>query len=211
MKVVTPVQAHSNEEYYAPKEIYIARNLPFFSEAANTFMRKLDQVICDSNKDNGGKNQQCNVRIKNPPNTMFTKAPKGLLLDFYDKVWYNSKLPEQRKNIADWKCVAFLEDLTSLCEFTTEDEKLGDKRFNDKHFDYGESIELEIDNEDETQDQDDEDDITTRKKGGKGKEREIEVDDDIEIELEDQDMEIDATHNSNFIGGLTEEEWNAWQ
>ncbi|MBW0507943.1 hypothetical protein O181_047658 [Austropuccinia psidii MF-1] len=199
MKVVTPVQAHSNEQYYAPKEIYIAHKLHFQSEAANTFMH------------------------------------------FYDKVWYNSKLPEQRKNISDWKCVAFLEDLTSLCKFTTEDEKLGDKNFNDKHWDfaikeynldflsivesksenddegeeddsdYGESIELELDNEDETQDQDDEDDITTRKKGGKGKEREIEVNDDIEIELKDEDMEIDATHNSNFIGGLTEAEWNAWR
>ncbi|MBW0580193.1 hypothetical protein O181_119908 [Austropuccinia psidii MF-1] len=141
-------------------------------------------------------------------------------------IWYNSKLPEQRKNIADWKCVAFLADLTSLCEFTTEDEKLGDKRFNNNPWDvatkgynldfpsivesksenddegeeddsdYGESIELEIANEDE-------DDITTRKKCGKGKEQEIEVDDNIEIELKDQDMEIDVAHNSNFIGGLT--------
>ncbi|MBW0529597.1 hypothetical protein O181_069312 [Austropuccinia psidii MF-1] len=176
IKVVTPVQAHSNEEYYSPKDIYIACKLPFCSEAANKFMHKLDQVICNSNKDDGDKNLQHCVRIKNPPNTMFTKAPKGLPLDFYDQVWYNTKLPEQRKNIADWKCVPFLEDLTSLCKLTTEDEKLGYKCFNNKHWDvttkvynldflsivelksenddegeeddsdYGESIDLEIDN-----------------------------------------------------------------
>ncbi|MBW0496757.1 hypothetical protein O181_036472 [Austropuccinia psidii MF-1] len=129
------MQSHSNEEYHAPKDIYITCKLPFCFEAANTLMCKLDQVIRNSNKDNGDKNLQCCVRIKNPPNTMLTKAPKGPPLDFYDQVWYNTKLPEQRKNISDWKCVAFLEDLTNLCEFTTEDERLGDKRFNDKNWD----------------------------------------------------------------------------
>ncbi|MBW0521558.1 hypothetical protein O181_061273 [Austropuccinia psidii MF-1] len=136
---------------------------------------------------------------------MFTKAPKGLTLDFYDQVLYNSKLLEQRKNIADWKCVAFLEDLTSFCKFTTEDEKLGDKRFNDKHWDvatkgynldflsivksksenddegkeddrdYGESIDLEIDNEDETKDQDDEDELQQEKKVGKEKNKKLKL------------------------------------
>ncbi|MBW0592785.1 hypothetical protein O181_132500 [Austropuccinia psidii MF-1] len=175
------MQAHSNEEYYAPKDIYIARKLPLCSGAANTFMRKLDQVIRNSNKDNGGTNQQRCFRIKNPPNTMFTKAPKGLPLDFYGKVWKGYNL-----------------DFLSIfgCESENDDEDKEDDS------DYGESIELEIDNED---------DITTRKKGGKGKEQEIEVNDNIKIELKDEDMEIDTTHNSNFIRGLTEADRNAWQ
>ncbi|MBW0576441.1 hypothetical protein O181_116156 [Austropuccinia psidii MF-1] len=161
---------------------------------------------------------------------MFPTAPKGLPLDFYDVKWYNSKLPAQRQNIADWKKVAFLQNPKCLLEFTSPDEKIGDRSFNDKNWEvlakdynleflsfdepddnddateeesnYGESLELDIGEEEK----DEELEPVRRKE--KGKARMVE---DEEESSENDDMEINNAASNGFYGGLTEEEWNAWQ
>ncbi|MBW0541664.1 hypothetical protein O181_081379 [Austropuccinia psidii MF-1] len=118
-----------------PKNAYIARNLSFQSESDNIFMRKLDRLISKTETDEGKRSQgQYRIHVKNPPQTMFTTAPKGLPLDIYEAKWYNTKLPEQCQNIADWKKVAFLQNPKCLLEFTLPDKKIGDQSFNDKNW-----------------------------------------------------------------------------
>ncbi|MBW0560693.1 hypothetical protein O181_100408 [Austropuccinia psidii MF-1] len=236
IQVISPIQAHSNDEYYEPKNAYIARNLPFRSESANIFMRKLDRLISKTENDEGKRSQgRYRIHVKNPPQTMFPTAPKGLPLDFYDIKWYNSKLPAQRQNIADWKRVAFLQNPKCLLEFTSPDKTIVDQSFNDKNWEvlakdysleflsfdepdndndatkeesnYGESLELDIGEEEEGKEENDEELEPVRRKE-KGKARMVE---DEEERSEDDNMDIDNAASNGFYGGLTEEEWNAWQ
>ncbi|MBW0470898.1 hypothetical protein O181_010613 [Austropuccinia psidii MF-1] len=81
-------------------------------------------------------NPRTRVNIKEPPLTHFPKEPKGLPLEFYDTKWFNSKLPEQSKNLADVGTVAFLKDPTDSLEFKFDDERLGNKHFTDQNWDH---------------------------------------------------------------------------
>ncbi|MBW0565233.1 hypothetical protein O181_104948 [Austropuccinia psidii MF-1] len=67
--------------------------------------------------------------------TSFPKAPKGLPLYFYNPKWFNSKLPAQRKNLADVANVAFLNNPTDSIEFKDENKKLGDRSFTNRNWD----------------------------------------------------------------------------
>ncbi|MBW0587854.1 hypothetical protein O181_127569 [Austropuccinia psidii MF-1] len=199
-------------------------------------MRKLDHLISKTETDEGKRSQgRYLIHVKNPPQTMFTTAPKGLPLDFYDFKWYNSKLPAQRQNIADWKKVAFLQNPKCLLEFTLPDKKIGDQSFNDKNLEvlekdynleflsfdepdnnndatkvesnYGKSLELDIGEEEESEEGKDEELEPVRRKE-KGKSLMVE---DEEESSENDNMEINNAASNGFYGGLTEEEWNAWK
>ncbi|KNZ46810.1 hypothetical protein VP01_6935g2 [Puccinia sorghi] len=82
LEVIKPVQ----DEYFPEKDVYIVKKLPFRSEAATTFFRQLDLVIKKSEVEDGKKKSspRRRLRVKNAPNTIFPKAPKGMPLDFYD-------------------------------------------------------------------------------------------------------------------------------
>ncbi|MBW0576245.1 hypothetical protein O181_115960, partial [Austropuccinia psidii MF-1] len=130
------VHIKCDDEFYSKKEAYISQRLPFQSEAANIFFRKLDEKIKATNDaDNHSTNPRTQVHIKDPPLTHFPKAPKGLPLEFYDPKWFNSKLPAQRKNLANVGTVAFLKYPTDSLEFKVDDERLGDKRFTNRNWD----------------------------------------------------------------------------
>ncbi|MBW0564309.1 hypothetical protein O181_104024 [Austropuccinia psidii MF-1] len=219
IRIVKPIQAHSDEEYSQEKEVYISRKLPFQSESAN------------------GHNQHCHqIHTKNPPTTDFCKAPKGLPIDFYNVCWFNEKLPSQKRNLADVGTIAFLRDATKSLEFKDEDEKIGNKRLTNKRWDeatkeynldflvspeqdsedesigdndmdYGESIILE--SSDEYESNNDSENTQYKSKAAKdrkGKQKSNEED------FEADDMELDEEYGrATVAGGLTEEEWNAWQ
>ena len=130
------MQAHSDDEYFPKKQVYLVKKLPFRSEAANTFFRRLDDVMkdLDAQEDRRKSGRHC-LRVKNGPTTIFPKAPKGLPLDFYDADWFNEKLPAQRQNLANIDLVAFLPNtLDSLC-FKDPLDKLGNTRFMEKQWD----------------------------------------------------------------------------
>ncbi|MBW0475619.1 hypothetical protein O181_015334 [Austropuccinia psidii MF-1] len=236
IRVLKPIQAHSDEEYVESKEVYVVRKLPFRSQSANTFIRKLDEAIKKTHAADGRHSKRRHrIRIKNPPITLFPKAPKGLPLDFYDVEWFNSKLPAQRKNLADVGSIAFLRDPTASLEFKSPDEKMGDSKFTDKNWDdatkdydlnflvsveydsddessegtesdYGESIEMETSDEEE-EEYGNPNNENDKMESVKGKARETysEYDEDEEA------MEIETSGRAGYYGGLTEEEWDQWQ
>ncbi|MBW0571155.1 hypothetical protein O181_110870 [Austropuccinia psidii MF-1] len=199
-------------------------------------MHKLDRLISKTENDEGKRSHSLyQIHVKNPPQTISPTAPKGLPLDFYDVKWYNSKLPAQHQNIADWKKVAFLQNPKCLLEFTSPDEKICDQSFNYKHWEvlakeynleflsfdepdvdndatkeesnYGESLELDLGEEEESKDKKDEELEPVRRKE-KGKAGVVE---DEEERSENDNMEIDNAASNGFYRGLTEEEWNSWQ
>ncbi|MBW0506346.1 hypothetical protein O181_046061 [Austropuccinia psidii MF-1] len=51
-------------------------------------------------------------------------------------MWFNSKLPAQRRNSADIGSVAFVKDPRELLEFKDDSEKLGDQSFTHKNWDH---------------------------------------------------------------------------
>ncbi|KAA1113444.1 hypothetical protein PGT21_031647 [Puccinia graminis f. sp. tritici] len=130
-------RAHSDDEYFPDKEVYIVKKLPFRSNAANIFFRRLDEVIKQSEMEDGKRRitPRCRVRVRNPPNTIFPKAPKRMPLDFYDVNWFNKKLPAQRQALANLDLVAFLPNPLDSFRFKDPIEKAGNTRFVEKCWD----------------------------------------------------------------------------
>ncbi|KNZ43988.1 hypothetical protein VP01_9637g1, partial [Puccinia sorghi] len=144
LEVIKPVQAHSDNKYFPRKDVYIVNKLPFRSEAATTFFLRLDLVIKQLELEDGKKKsspRRC-PQVKNTPNTIFPKVPKGMWLDFYDlwKTWIwllllpilttllNSRIPLRRPVIHDLSINAGM-----LQQKTSEEEQI----------DYSERIDLE--------------------------------------------------------------------
>ncbi|MBW0495185.1 hypothetical protein O181_034900 [Austropuccinia psidii MF-1] len=212
-----PIQAHSKDKYYEPRNSYISRNLPFRSEAAKIFMRKLGRLISKTENDEGKRSQ-------------------GLPLYFYDIKWYNPNLPAQCQDLANWKSVELLQNPKFLLEFTSPDEKIGDQSFNYKNWEflskdynleflsfdeadnnndetkeesnYGESLDLDVGDEEESEDEEKEEEVEPVRSKEKGKARIVEYD---EENSKSDNMDIDNAASNGFYGGPTEEEWKAWQ
>ncbi|MBW0548052.1 hypothetical protein O181_087767 [Austropuccinia psidii MF-1] len=195
-----------DDEFYSKKEFYISQRLPFQSEAANIFFCKLDEKIKATNDaKNHSTNPRTQVHIKDPPLTHFPKAPEGLPLDFYDPKWFNSKLPAQRKNLADVGTVAFLKDPTDSLEFKVDDERLGNKRFTNRNWERA----IKKSNQEEQNEEEKTNEVQEKfNSNDKGKGKKIENGYD---EFDDDAMEIETSRQSGYVGGLTEKEWNAWQ
>ncbi|MBW0560445.1 hypothetical protein O181_100160 [Austropuccinia psidii MF-1] len=112
---------------------------------------------------------------------MFPNAPKGLPLDVYDVKWYNSKLPAQHQDIADWKSVVFLQNPKCLLEFTSPDKKIGDQSFNDKNWEVlAKDYNLEFLSFDEP----DNDNDTTEEERNYGKSLELDIGEEEEKDEE---------------------------
>ncbi|MBW0565963.1 hypothetical protein O181_105678 [Austropuccinia psidii MF-1] len=81
IRIVKPIQAHSNEQYIQEKEVYIARKLPFQSESANRFKRNLDEIIKQTYHEEGRRNQHCHqIHIKTHQPQIFARLPRDCLL-----------------------------------------------------------------------------------------------------------------------------------
>ncbi|KNZ51783.1 hypothetical protein VP01_3812g2 [Puccinia sorghi] len=196
IEVIKPVQAHSNDEYFPRKQIYLVKKLPFRSEAANAFFRQLDDVMKDSaTQDTKRMPGRHRLRVKNGLITIFPKAPKGLPLDFYDVNWFNNKLPAQRQNLANIDLVAFLPDpLDSL-------------RFKDPL----ENIDLQDTDGEEDDDYEggEEDEDAVMIAGGSGTR---DADEEYEeFDEQDEEMRLEDLGMGTYSGGLADSNWNAWQ
>ncbi|KNZ61740.1 hypothetical protein VP01_1364g4 [Puccinia sorghi] len=47
LRVLECIQAHSNNEFLPKKNVHVVKRLPFCSESATAFIRRLDEVICN--------------------------------------------------------------------------------------------------------------------------------------------------------------------
>ncbi|KAA1099778.1 hypothetical protein PGT21_020224 [Puccinia graminis f. sp. tritici] len=239
LEIIKCVQAHSDDEFYPSKSVYIVKKLPFRSRSADIFFRRLNEVMKQSSLEEGRRDQsRRRIRVKDAPNTVFPKAPKGLPIDFYDAEWFNEKLPAQRQNLANIDAVAFLSNPNDSLRFKDPIEKLSNKRFAEERWDdatkpynmdfltpkeqdsdsddedgdsdYGESIDLEkTDGEDDDEEEEEEE------------EEEEDADDDVNMRGEadenfeefddpEADMKMEHYGKGSYLGGLNDEEWNTW-
>ncbi|KNZ51296.1 hypothetical protein VP01_4006g1 [Puccinia sorghi] len=203
IKVIKPVQAHSDDKYLPKKQIYLVKKLPFRSEPSNTFFRRLNDVM----KDSGAQDTKCMpgrhcLQVKNGLITIFPKAPKGLPLEFYNVNWFNNKLSSQHQNFANIDSVAFLPDpLNSLCSKALEKKKKTRHPKMMKEAIMGEEL------------------IYRTPMGKRMMMRRmmtirVERDADEEYEeFEKQDEEIclENLGKGTYSGGLADSNWNTWQ
>ncbi|MBW0543838.1 hypothetical protein O181_083553 [Austropuccinia psidii MF-1] len=99
-------------------------------------MRRVDEEIAKAKNIEGKKSQkhEC-VESKTPNLTAFGRAPQGLPIDFYDPEWYNDLTPAQKTVYGDTLKVPFSPNaLQSIRGVQHPNEKLGDKRFTEKHW-----------------------------------------------------------------------------
>jgi hypothetical protein len=216
----------------------VVKKLPFRSNAADCFIQRLDQVMHDTNKANGGRPQgQRRVRVKKTGLTIYPKAPKGLLIDFYDPTWFNERLPAQRRVIANVENVAFLPNPDLSLQSNQPNEKLSSKKLSEKHWEkatkaydldflikneldsksdnhdddsnYGESIDLEEESscDDDKEEGEYKDEEEPK---GNGKAKASSVDENYKEFDKDHKMEV-AGVSGGVSGGLTADEWNDWQ
>ncbi|KAG0146681.1 hypothetical protein CROQUDRAFT_62540 [Cronartium quercuum f. sp. fusiforme G11] len=234
--ILNPIHAHSNDEYFPKKDVYIVKKLLFCSEAATTFICRLDEEIKKFNNSQKKRHQQHHhIQVKNSPLSIFSRAPAGLPLDFYDPDWFNSMLPAQKQSlIGDQQALAFLPNpLLSLTSASAPDEKLSDKKFTEKFWNQGtqkydlcyQIVEEEDDNSSDHSDSYTGDSIDLNDtSGGDSKEEESKCFDDDDMDkgsmnrnMHEQDDMMDDGEleefysKSTFAGGLTSDEWNNWQ
>lgn len=205
--IISDTCAHSDDEYNSKKGVYDIKTLPFRSENATKFFRRLDAAML---KADGFKGKRVQRRKRLPPkppqDTIFPKPPKGLPLDFYDPDWFNDLLPQQKLEFADTRKVAFLPDADkSLMGKQLAIEKLSDKQFVNKFFDqiskpYDLTHEIENFDEDdgETDNEDDEsfagEEIDLAHTSGSDEEEEEMNDEDADF-VDDEEMESAEEEN----------------
>ncbi|PLW38249.1 hypothetical protein PCANC_14910 [Puccinia coronata f. sp. avenae] len=162
LDIIKPVQAHSDDEYFPDRDVYVVKKLPFRSNTANVFFRRLDEVIRQFKLEDGKRRaptRHC-VQVRNPAKKIFPKAPKGMPLDFYNVKWFNNKLPAQRQNLANLNTVAFLENPLNSLWFKGALEKVGNQRFTKKRWDSASkdyNLDFLVEAEVETESNEDED------------------------------------------------------
>ncbi|KNZ54689.1 hypothetical protein VP01_2882g2 [Puccinia sorghi] len=162
-RIISDVNAHSDDEYNPAKGVYHIKTLKFRSENATKFFRCLDAAILQSDElDRKRVQRRKRVPPPRPADSIFPKPPKGLPLDFYDPDWFNNLLLQQRIDVADTRQVALLPDASqSLLGKQVPSEKLTDKQFNLKFFDQLSApydLTHEIKSYDDNEETDDEDD-----------------------------------------------------
>ncbi|KAA1135919.1 hypothetical protein PGTUg99_032904 [Puccinia graminis f. sp. tritici] len=199
--IIKSIQAHSDDEYYPSKNVYIVKKLPFRSRAANIFFTRLDDVMKRSALEEGKRDQgRRRIRVQDAPMTLFPKAPKGMPLDFYDAEWYNSKLPAQRQDLANIDVVAFLKNPNNSLRFKDAAEKMGDKRFSEERWDEATkeyNLDFRIHEETESGSENDDDGDGTsidleHTSGGEDEEEDEEYEEEDDDEEDDDEQDDDV-------------------
>ncbi|KAG0140179.1 hypothetical protein CROQUDRAFT_100484 [Cronartium quercuum f. sp. fusiforme G11] len=139
--MLSPIEAHSDDEQCSKLNSYIVKTPIFCSIKAGIFMHRLNDHMFKSAQLNGrgqSKLHRC-LRPKKPIESTFTKPPTGLLIDFYNADWFNNTLSmSQICDIADIDNVMFLPNPElSLLGKTHPDETLKDSSFTRKHWSKG--------------------------------------------------------------------------
>ncbi|KAG0143370.1 hypothetical protein CROQUDRAFT_27253, partial [Cronartium quercuum f. sp. fusiforme G11] len=131
------VDAHSDDEYSPKHDTYIVKTLAYHSFKAGQFIRCVDDHMHKSAQLTGKQVQgRRHLQPKKLRPSIMTKPPKGLPLDFYNVEWFNETLSTSQKGeIGNIHQVMFLEDaLQSLLGKSHPDEKLSNKKFNEKYW-----------------------------------------------------------------------------
>lgn len=238
LRIIKSLQAHRDNEYYSKDNVYVVKKLPFQSEAATTFIQRLDEVMKKADQADGKQFQKrWRVQMKNPAPTLFPKAPKGLPIEFYNVDWYNDELPGERSTRANLDTVAFLPNPAESLHFKNPNERMNDKNFTQKHWDratknynfdflakdesedeeedddngdsdYGESIDLTFSNDES---EDEEEDEYEEEAGSKGDYQRSMADSSYgEYDQEDVGMDHDGG-SSEYVGGMTQNKWSELQ
>ncbi|MBW0478446.1 hypothetical protein O181_018161 [Austropuccinia psidii MF-1] len=217
LKVLAEIDSHSNDEFDEKANGYIIKLLPYRSQNATTFMRRVDEEIEKASRNQRGKSQKHHRIIsKDALPTTLGRPPKGLPIDFFDHQWFNNCSPAQKTIHADTMRVAFLPEASqSIKGIQNPEEKLSDKKFSEKYWDqltqkYDLSHEIPADEDDDESNSEDEDiesdsrsDID-RESTEENEEENINLDSDEEMADESQA----AGYFSNAEYGF---EWENWQ
>ncbi|MBW0587812.1 hypothetical protein O181_127527 [Austropuccinia psidii MF-1] len=135
LKILANTDAHSDDEYIS-KSNYRINKLPFRSENANKFMRRVDEEIekaerIEQKRSRGRKR----IVVDSPSISIHSHPPKGLPIDFYDPSWFNNCPPGQKTTVADSFNIAFLPDASqSILGIQHPDERLNDQNFTEKYW-----------------------------------------------------------------------------
>jgi hypothetical protein len=129
-QILEDTNSHSDDEYDNTDKGYIIKTLPFRSEAANYFFRRLDLDMACAGQPVGGKALRTRVVPATSCSTLFPEAPKHLPLNFYNPKWFNSLEPSIKEAVTNTKQVAFL-----LGTERNKHEDLNDEEFNEAYFD----------------------------------------------------------------------------
>lgn len=138
--MLAQIGAHSDDEEVPGKGFYMIKTLPYRSNNANKFFRRLDDLMKTA-AESDPLAKRSRRRVRRPPKTpvpsVYTAAPKGLPIDFYHPRWYH-KLPDSHKrSIPDRTSLAFLPDAKqSLIPKPNKhpDEYLKDSTFTRKYW-----------------------------------------------------------------------------
>ncbi|MBW0575203.1 hypothetical protein O181_114918 [Austropuccinia psidii MF-1] len=127
--IAADVNAHSDDEYNSKLGIYIIKTLPYRSNSATAFFRRVDAMM-------GHKaNQRVCRRPKEPIFSDFAKTPKNAPIDFYKPKWFNERNHSENLIAAELSGVAFVpvKDLPPGAK-QHSDERLGDISFSCKYW-----------------------------------------------------------------------------
>ncbi|MBW0493839.1 hypothetical protein O181_033554, partial [Austropuccinia psidii MF-1] len=161
LKVLSDVNAHSDDEFIPQYKAYAIKTLSYRSDSANIFFRNLDRKMHESDELAGALpplRPRCRPRV--PINSKFKKTPKRVPVDFYPPKWFNNLDHAQRFSIANTRQVAFIptNDI-SMSKHLNPDENLRDKAFNEKFWHVvTEPYDLSHEIVESSEDDDDEDD-----------------------------------------------------
>ncbi|KNZ49285.1 hypothetical protein VP01_510g22 [Puccinia sorghi] len=166
--VLAQISAHSDDEEVPGKGFYEIKTLPYRSQNANKFFRRLENLMNTAAKNDPlAHRSRRRVRRcpKAPKPSFYTVAPKGLPIDFYHPKWYHQLPDFQKRSIPDTKSLAFLPDAKQSLlpkPETHPDEKLKNSSFTRKYWEVlaepyglvgGDSSESEASQEEEDSDE----------------------------------------------------------
>ncbi|KAA1127223.1 hypothetical protein PGTUg99_031925 [Puccinia graminis f. sp. tritici] len=138
--ILEPIGAHSDDEKVEGKGFYKIKTLPYRSNNANRFFRRLDIVMMKAaEQDPLARSSRRRVRRlpREPQMSSYKAAPKGLPIDFYHPKWFNELVPAQQHSIPDRTRIAFFPNANESLLPKTEknpDEKMADSTFTKKYW-----------------------------------------------------------------------------
>ncbi|KAG0143373.1 hypothetical protein CROQUDRAFT_109262 [Cronartium quercuum f. sp. fusiforme G11] len=230
LDLISLIDAHSDDEYSETHQCYIVKTLEYHSTNANAFFEHLTQEMVKNDRLEGRRPQgQIRCRPKKPIISTIGRPPRNMPLDFYDPVWFNDLSDAQKSWVADAYRVALLPNAKlSFCPVSANDERLGDRAFNQKYWDtnsraynlshvLGNKNNEEVDNEDDPNDSDYGESIDVGDTSGHE-----DKDDDEEEFLDENKLEADVDGDTEMFeeeddardawqDALQPFEWNKWQ
>ncbi|KAH9807674.1 hypothetical protein DFH28DRAFT_1146224 [Melampsora americana] len=229
LDLISPIDAHSDDEYSEKHHCHIVKTLDYRSANANAFFVRLTQEMEKNNRLEGKRPQgRIRRRPKNPVMSTLGRPPKNMPIDFYDPAWFNELTDAQKTKVADVYRVALLPNAKlSFCAVSAADEKLSDKAFYSKFWDQitgfydlshviGSEEDKDDDNDNNNEDSDYDDEIDLEDTSGEDDEDEESdgdnhdgfVAEDDEVDEKFQDDEFDDSAGEKHDGDGDAQMWD---